>query len=349
MIDANPVGLRIPFHQRRARSADAAANVDNAFRRESNDIKSLKCAPPDFTHEKIALRKAGRPPIELAPHSRHARGDARRIDHGGREFGGTGTEGHEAALVLVHSICSARMTLAASRRWFPRLVAPRLRLSPPCVVCELNSAAANCQMCADCEHDFFREDVARCTVCAIRMPASTAATICGLCLRHPPQFDATFALGDYRPPVDGMVIALKAGGRLALAGVFGALLARRAGRFDIAGALIAPVPLAFERHAERGFNQALEIARQIARDLDLQLAAEALLRVRHAAPQHVLALAERKRNVHDAFTVRADVRARHVAVVDDVMTTGSTLGEIASVLKKAGAVRVTNLVVARTP
>jgi ComF family protein len=110
-----------------------------------------------------------------------------------------------------------------------------------------------------------------------------------------------------------------------------------------------PVPLAFERHAERGFNQALEIARRLARALTVPLDADALLRVRHAAPQHLLALAERRRNVRGAFTVRADVRGRHMLVVDDVMTSGATLEEIASVLKKAGAARVTNLVVARTP
>jgi ComF family protein len=241
------------------------------------------------------------------------------------------------------------MILAASRRWFPRFAAARLRLSTPCVVCELNSVATGCPICRDCERDFFREDVARCVVCAIRLPASTSAMSCASCLRHPPHFDATMALGDYAPPVDGMVVALKAGGRLALAGVFGALLARRARRLDVEGALIMPVPLAFERHSERGFNQALEIARRAARDLDLQLDAEALLRVRHAAPQHVLALAERRRNVRGAFTVRADVRSRHAIVIDDVMTTGSTLDEIGSVLKKAGAARVTNLVVARTP
>lgn len=146
-----------------------------------------------------------------------------------------------------------------------------------------------------------------------------------------------------------MVVALKAGGRLSLAAVFGALLARRARRLLLGDALITPVPLAFERHAERGFNQALEIARRAARDLELRLDPAALLRVRHAAPQHLLALAERRRNVHGAFIVRADVRLRHVIVVDDVMTTGSTLDEVAKVLKKAGAARVTNLVVARTP
>lgn len=172
---------------------------------------------------------------------------------------------------------------------------------------------------------------------------------CGGCLREPPHFDTTVALGDYTPPVDGMVVALKAGGRLALANVFGALLARRAARLEVTRGLLAPVPLAFERHAQRGFNQATEIARRVARTLALPLDAALLLRVRDARPQHLLERAERRRNVRGAFAVRGDVRGRHVVVVDDVMTTGSTLDEVAMVLKQAGATRVTNLVVARTP
>ena len=217
----------------------------------------------------------------------------------------------------------------------------------PCALCAINDSAEG-PLCADCERDFVSPLVPRCAVCAIRLPA-TAAMVCGACLRHPPHFDATHALGDYAPPLDGMVVALKAGGRLALAADFGALLARRAHRIERADVLLAAVPLAFERQAERGFNQALEIARRAARDLAVPLDADALLRVRHAAPQHELALAARRRNVRGAFAVRADVRGRHVLVVDDVMTTGSTLDEIAAVLKQAGAARVTNLVVARTP
>ena len=217
-----------------------------------------------------------------------------------------------------------------------------------CVACDLRAAAPDGPICADCERDFLCATDSRCAVCAIRLPEA-AATACGACLRHPPHFDATVALGDYAPPLDGMVVALKSGGRLALAADFGALLARRARDVDRAGALIVPVPLAFERHAERGFNQALEIARRLARALAVPLDADALLRVRHAAPQHLLALAERRRNVRGAFTVRADVRGRHMLVVDDVMTSGATLEEVASALKRAGAARVTNLVVARTP
>jgi ComF family protein len=240
------------------------------------------------------------------------------------------------------------MDISFALHRFPRRIASALRLSAPCTVCDLTSVAAGYPLCVDCERDFFPADIGRCRICALRLPESTAAQICASCVRQPPPFDATIALADYAPPVAGMVVALKTGGRLALAGVFGALMARRALRLDLALALVAPVPLTFERQAERGFNQALEIARRLAHDLALRLVPGTLLRVRDAPPQHLLALAERRRNIRGAFTVRAEVRARHVIVVDDVMTSGSTLGEIASVLKKAGAARVTNLIVART-
>jgi len=109
------------------------------------------------------------------------------------------------------------------------------------------------------------------------------------------------------------------------------------------------VPLAFERHAERGFNQAHEIARRVTAICGRPLRAEILLRTRHTAAQMDLALAERRRNVRGAFVARDELAAAHMVVIDDVMTSGATLDEIAAALKRAGAARVTNLVVARTP
>jgi ComF family protein len=238
---------------------------------------------------------------------------------------------------------------AAAFRRCARLLGATAPRAATCAVCGLNRATTDAPVCRECEFDFFPAAARRCAVCAIRLPAASPQASCGGCLREPPHFDTTIALGDYAPPVDGMVIALKAGGRLALADVFGVLLARRAAGLDLAAAVLAPVPLAFERHAQRGFNQAAEIARRAARVLAIPLDTALLMRVRDARPQHLLERAQRRRNVRGAFEVRGDVRMRHVVVVDDVMTTGSTLDELALVLKKAGAARVTNLVVARTP
>ncbi len=119
---------------------------------------------------------------------------------------------------------------------------------------------AGAPICAGCAADFFPADAFRCSVCAERIIADAPA--CGACLAHPPHFDSTTALADHRAPVDGMITALKFGGRIDLAGCFGRLLAARDASRG-ADDLVIAVPLSFERESERGFNQSREIARSL--------------------------------------------------------------------------------------
>jgi len=214
--------------------------------------------------------------------------------------------------------------------------------APHCAVCRVERGDP---VCSGCLQDFFDPGCARCPVCAARLPQP--APRCGRCLAAAPAFDRTIALGDYAPPVDGMVGALKSGGRLDLARVFGDLLAGRIGPGGPVDCLLA-VPLADRRQRERGFNQSHEIARVVARRLALPLPRAALVRLRAGPPQQSLPLQARRSNVRGAFALGAPLRARCAAVVDDVMTSGATLDEIARVLKRAGIERVVNLVVART-
>jgi ComF family protein len=177
-----------------------------------------------------------------------------------------------------------------------------------------------------------------CPRCALPSPAGA---VCGSCLTHPPHFDATLALWRYEFPCDGLVQALKYRARLALAGFFARSLASRTmPEVD----LIVPMPLHPRRLAERGFNQALEIARHLGRPI----APRGVLRVKHTPPQTELPYEERANNVRGAFLCKLDLTGARVAVLDDVMTTGATLNELARVLKRAGAARVENLVIART-
>ena len=177
-----------------------------------------------------------------------------------------------------------------------------------------------------------------CPRCALPSPAGA---LCGSCLNHPPHFDATLALWRYEFPCDGLVQALKYRARLALAGFFARSLASR----TIPEAdLIVPMPLHPRRLAERGFNQALEIARHLGRPI----APRGVLRVKHTPPQTELPYEERAKNVRGAFLCKLDLSGASVAVLDDVMTTGATLNELARALKRAGAARVENLVIART-
>ncbi|MEG0821979.1 MAG: ComF family protein [Burkholderiaceae bacterium] len=216
-------------------------------------------------------------------------------------------------------------------------------LRPDCLAC---GRVPGDPVCAACRADYFPSEVRRCRRCALAIPFGE---ICGACLRHPPHFDASLACADYLPPVAGMIVALKSGGRLELAQPLAELLAQHcANQLDTA-TIVTAVPLAFERHSERGFNQSAEVARIAARRLGLALDLDLLLRVKHSPPQQSLALAARRRNVRGAYATSRQLTGESVAVIDDVMTTGATLDEIAATLKRAGAGRVTNLVLARTP
>jgi ComF family protein len=194
----------------------------------------------------------------------------------------------------------------------------------------------------------------RCVRCANPL-AGEASSLCGACLADPPAFDETVAAADYALPLDQLVQQLKFGGQLALAPWFAQLLRdavlERPG--FVLPDLLCPVPLGPGRLVERGFNQALEIARPLARSLGVPLQARLALRKVDTRAQSGVAPSERKQNIRGAFAVAADmmdaVAGRHVGIVDDVMTSGHTLDELAATLKEAGAARVSNLVFARTP
>jgi ComF family protein len=221
----------------------------------------------------------------------------------------------------------------------------RRLLAPHCAVCRVERGDP---VCPGCLADFFDSACVRCGVCAQRLPASAAATACGRCLAAAPAYDGTIALGDYAPPLDGMVTALKSGGRLDLARVFGDLLAERVSGAVSIDCLLA-VPLAARRQRERGFNQSLEIARALARRRSLRLPHRLLSRTRGGPPQQSLPLQARRANVRGAFALSEPLAGLRVGVVDDVMTSGATLDEIARIVKLGGARRVVNLIVARTP
>lgn len=165
--------------------------------------------------------------------------------------------------------------------------------------------------------------------------------------------DRTITAADYTPPLDRMVTALKFGRELALARPLGELVAAAwLGSVEPAPLdCLVPVPLSDARMSRRGFNQALEIARAMAAALaaPLPVRAGALVRLRDTSAQSGLQLAERRRNLAGCFGCRERLDGQHVGLVDDVMTSGSTLAEAAATLRSAGAASVTALVAARTP
>jgi len=168
----------------------------------------------------------------------------------------------------------------------------------------------------------------------------------------PPSFDLTVVATRYEAPVDQLVQSLKFHANLALAPVFARQLLHGLGVTTFhPSTLLLPVPLSDARLADRGFNQALEIARPVARALGISLAKDLCIRVKDTPPQAGLTAAQRQVNMRAAFALSQPraVLGRPVIVVDDVMTTGHTLQSLAACLKRHGALSVLNLVFARTP
>jgi len=211
-----------------------------------------------------------------------------------------------------------------------------------CFLCHGN--ASTDLLCAACAADLPRLDGERCPRCALAAPAGA---VCGRCLARPPHFDGTIAALAYGFPADVLVHALKFRGELAVAELLAQLLGERLARAERVDCVL-PVPISRDRLRQRGYNQALEIARHVARATGVALAPELCRRVRDTPAQSELPWAERATNVRGAFQSSGAVAGARIALLDDVMTTGATLDEIAATLKRDGAASVVNWVVART-
>lgn len=186
-----------------------------------------------------------------------------------------------------------------------------------------------------------------CRQCARALAHPEAGFLCGACRMHPPPFQRTIAALHYRRPVDFLIQDLKFHGRLPCAQLLGSLLALQVrARTDILPEMLVPVPLHPARQRQRGFNQALELARPVARVLGLRLAAHCCQRLRATETQSLLSRRARGANLHGAFAVTTRPAA-HVAIVDDVFTTGSTARALAQALRGAGVDRVDVWCVAR--
>jgi ComF family protein len=213
-------------------------------------------------------------------------------------------------------------------------------LPPRCVLCGGKGQPPCLDLCADCDAAL---PVARsrCARCGAGLVAQPGAAVCAACASDPPPYARCVAAFRYASPVDSLVQALKYRRQLTSSRVLGELLARAlaadAGMVDA----ILPVPLHPLRHAERGFNQATEIARWVARRLDVRCGERLAARVREGPRQVGLPAAQRRSNLRGAFVADRDlVRGRRIAVLDDVLTTGSTATALTEALLDAGAARV---------
>ena len=200
------------------------------------------------------------------------------------------------------------------------------------------------ELCSGCVQDFPVIKVA-CSQCGAPLPVSG---VCGRCQRRPPAFASTIAVFHYLPPLDGLVKRLKFKDDLYLARLLGGLMADRLAAPDIpVPDMIVPVPLHPRRLRERGFNQALELARPIADRLAVPLDWQHVIRSRATDPQSDLPAKLRSRNVKGAFAVPAEFTGQRIAIVDDVMTTGHTVNELSLALRRKGVTDISVWVCAR--
>ena len=220
-------------------------------------------------------------------------------------------------------------------------------LPSQCEVCRRFNDARLCSSCIE----RFAPTTRRCKHCALRL--DNALEVCGECLRSPPPFEHTVCAVDYAFPWDRMIVSMKFFDQPELAATLAALLVQavRAAAMPLP-ALVLPVPLAPVRLAERGYNQAWELARRAAAALHLPAYAALLLRPIETAHQTELTRAQRLANLRAAFVVgesqRTVLAGQRVALVDDVLTTGATAQEATLALLRGGAAAVDVWVIART-
>lgn len=225
----------------------------------------------------------------------------------------------------------------------------------------LNDNLPRC--CILCEH-YCQGGISLCTPCQTHLPhithacercaiplASTEQTLCGQCIQAPPAFDRAISLYRYESPISTMIHELKFSHRFACAQALGSVLGRHISTcysHDQLPECLIPIPLHTKRLRQRGFNQAIEIARPIARHLSIRMDVNSSYRQRATQEQMHVPLKHRKRNVKKAFYAKP-LPYQHIAIIDDVITTGNTVNALSECLKQQGVRRVDVWSIARTP
>lgn len=218
-----------------------------------------------------------------------------------------------------------------------------------CLLCDARidtlGASIN-RACRACLNDMPWHPKTSCPQCGL----ASDGNLCGSCLSSPPDFDTTHAIFLYQFPIDAMMQRYKYGNSLNLGDSFGRFLSDKVRLADYQKNidLVIPMPMHPQRLKERGFNQALEIAKILTKNCKVKLDYKSVERQTLTPPQATLPLKERVKNIKGAFKANADLTGKSIAIVDDVMTTGASLNELAKTLKKAGAAHVECWVIART-
>jgi len=221
----------------------------------------------------------------------------------------------------------------------------RVRVPARCLLCGVRGASET-GLCAACASELPRND-RHCARCAL--PMESPVPLCGRCIRRAPPWDSAWVPFRYAWPLDRLEARFKFGGDLAAGRVLAKAWCGSAAPADLPQAIV-PVPLHRARLRSRGYNQSLELAGPLSKSLRIPLLRDGLRRTRATTAQSELTAVQRRRNVRGAFAAHFDGDVpRHIAVLDDVFTTGATLTECARVLKRVGVERVDVWALARAP
>lgn len=190
-------------------------------------------------------------------------------------------------------------------------------------------------------------NLSACARCGQSLTETGAASLCGRCQTKPPAYDKTFALFCYEQPVRHLILSLKFNKAYPCARLLGQLLSEALIGSSEKPELLIPIPLHKSRYRQRGFNQATEIARTVSKHLKIPLELNACKRALPTQPQTELPAKQRLKNIKNAFQIVKPIQAQHVAILDDVVTTGATVNELAKQLRKSGVKMIEIWAIAR--
>jgi len=215
-----------------------------------------------------------------------------------------------------------------------------LLLPNQCILCQ-SKTHRDMPLCIACENDL-PWNLHPCQRCGKHMEAKNQLT-CGQCITKLPNYDRCFTAFRYLAPVNGWISSMKFFDQWHYSRILGQLFAKHLLRTiekKDYPELILPVPLHVKRLQKRGFNQALELAKPIATALNIPIETQSIQRIKNTLPQSELKKNDRTKNIKKAFHLRKPITAKHIAIIDDVITTGNTITELTKTLKKAGAHRI---------
>jgi ComF family protein len=217
---------------------------------------------------------------------------------------------------------------------------------PTCLLCG-DDGSDQFDLCQPC-HNSLPFYQGGCCLCAAPMPLTIRSTaVCGECQIRPPDFDNTHVSFAYQEPIRHLIHGLKFSSRFVNAHLLATLMVEQLRAIPNKPDLLIPVPLHPQRYRQRGFNQSIELTRHLTKQLHIPYSLSSCHRIRNTIPQAELGAKQRRRNLHRTFSAQTLIDIKSVAIIDDVMTTGSTVRAIATTLKRSGVDNIQIWVCAR--